>query len=251
MNNLLRLVQKIGNHEATNNFFYQKWLHTKLTAEKIAVFARNYWELTYRFPEALAALIQNIDNVYTRTEYTKTLYSEMGNGDPKRVHAVLFEDFCNDLFRNLGYENSLSMDFLKRTTPLLSQTIELIKWQRELYSKEYAVAAGAQLALEWQAYTMITQLYDGARNYIDLWPTRDKFHESCEFFYVHIGAAEKEHKNESITAALKITENGGEFSQIELGFNKHLELLASFWNAIASEMDNTNSPIICLDKIPV
>jgi pyrroloquinoline quinone (PQQ) biosynthesis protein C len=237
MNDLVYLLEKIHNHPAVNNHFYQKWMETKLAIEQIAIFVRNYWELTYRFPEALAALILNIDDTHTRTEYTKTLFSEMGHGNSKRVHAVLFEEFCKDLARYLGRENYLTIAFLKTSLILLPETTNLISWQKELYSQEHSIAAGAQLALEWQAYTMIRQLYEGARNYMDLWPNQDKFHESCEFFYVHIGPAEKEHKEESMAAAFKIIEADGQFNKIEYGFKKHLDLIASFWNAIAFEMD--------------
>jgi pyrroloquinoline quinone (PQQ) biosynthesis protein C len=238
MNGLAYLLEGIHVHKAVNNGFYQKWMGAKLTIEQIAIFARNYWELTYRFPEALATLILNIDDIHTRTEYTKTLYSEMGNGNSKRAHSVLFEKFCNDLAKYLGHENYLTMDSLKTSVFILSETTSLIARQKELYSQEHPIAAGAQLALEWQAYTMIRQLYEGARNYMGLWPSQDKFHESCEFFYVHISSAEKEHKEESITAALNIITAGGQFTKIEYGFKMHLNLIAAFWGAIAFEMDN-------------
>jgi pyrroloquinoline quinone (PQQ) biosynthesis protein C len=237
MNNLTCLLGEIHNHPAVNNKFYQKWGVAKLEIEQIAIFARNYWELTYRFPEALATLILNIDDVQTRTEYTKTLYSEMGNGNSKRVHSVLFAEFCKDLAKCLGREHYLTMSNLKTSVFILPETTTLIDWQKKAYSQKYSIAAGAQLALEWQAYTMIRLLYEGARNYKDLWPSEDEFHESCEFFYAHIGAAEKEHKEESIAGVLKIIGTGAQFSEIEYGFKKHLDLIAAFWDAIAFKMD--------------
>jgi pyrroloquinoline quinone (PQQ) biosynthesis protein C len=237
MNALAYLLEGIHDHPAVNNDFYHKWMGARLPIEKIAIFVRNYWELTYRFPEALATLILNMDDTHSRTEYTKTLYSEMGNGNSKRVHSVLFEEFCKDLAKSLGYEDYLTINSLKTKVFILPATTSLIDWQKKLYSQEHPIAAGAQLALEWQAYTMIRQLYEGARNYMDLWPNQDKFHESCEFFYVHISSAEKEHKEESIAATLNIIGSGSQFTKIEYGFKNHLNLIASFWSAIALEMD--------------
>jgi hypothetical protein len=37
-------------------------------------------------------------------------------------------------------------------------------------------------------------LYEGSRQYIDVFETLDEFHEYCEYFYVHIGEAEKDHR---------------------------------------------------------
>lgn len=236
MNNadpLSSLVNEVYTHEALNNKFYTQWMISKLSLEKIAIFARNYWELTFRFPEALASLISNFEDLELRTEYSKTLFSEMGNGNPKAVHYVLFENFCNDLAQHMGQPGYLCIDNLKKNITLLPETVAVVKGQRVLYSQNPAIATGAQLAMEWQAYTMIRQLYDGVRNYIDLWPNQDSFHESCEFFYAHIGSAEKEHKIEALNAAYKILKNGGDLLDMKHGFNHHLKLLANFWNAVS------------------
>lgn len=234
MGALIHLVESIRTHEALDNIFFQKWVASRIAVEHLAVFARNYWEVTYRFPEALALLIANISNTDARTEYTKTLYSEMGNGNIKAVHSSLFERFCVDLFRHLGVSDYLNIKKLNEKISLLPETQGLINGQIELYTAQPSVAAGAQLALEWQAYTMIRKLYDGARNYIELWPTEDDFHESCEFFYVHIGSAEKEHKKQALLATERIIDSENLFLQAKYGFEKHLHLLAKFWNGIAT-----------------
>lgn len=236
MSKLENLLNSIKKHKAIDNPFYEKWTLRKLPLDKIAIFARNYWEVTYRFPEALTTLILNIDNLVARAEYTKTLYSEMGNGVADRVHSVLFEKFCLELSEKFGKKDFLKMDNLKDDFILLPETIELIKGQKELYSSSYSISVGAQLALEWQAYTMIRQLYEGARNYMNLWEDQDEFHEACEFFYAHIGVTEKDHKLESMKAAQKIMNDGVRFEEIEYGFHAHLNLIANFWDAVARDM---------------
>lgn len=238
MNKLLQLVKNIDTHEAVNNRFFEIWVGKKIKIEQIAIFARNYWEFTYRFPESLAILILNADNISARLEYTKTLYSEMGNGHINGVHVLLFENFYKNLSSKLNIPNYLSMDSLVEDLKLLPDTSNFITGQKELYSQEYSIAVGAQLALEWQAYTMVRKLYEGARNYMDLWKNQDEFHEACEFFYVHIGEAEKNHKDESIAAAYKVITSGGDFNKLEYGFTKHLDLIAAFWNGIADEINN-------------
>ena len=236
MRELKELVKAIDKHEAVNNQFYQKWLQGQLSIEGLKIFVRNYWEWTFRFPEALAGLVANTQDITARLEYTKILYSEMGNGHLRNVHSRLFEEFCNKLSIALGKPGLLSIENLKKTVPLLDETQKINAWQKETYFNQYAIAAGAQLALEWQAYTMIRKLYEGARNYMNLWENQDEFHEACEFFYVHIGEAEKEHKEESILAANKIIEAGASFEDIKSGFCKNLELISNFWNAIAKNI---------------
>jgi pyrroloquinoline quinone (PQQ) biosynthesis protein C len=237
MNKLSNLVNTIKNHRAVNNGFYDRWMTELFSIEEVGIFARNYWELNYRFPEALAALISNIDNIVARVEYTKTLFSETGNGCVNKSHSILFEDFCSNLSKVMGNESYLKIDNLKNTTHLLPETLKLISEQKKLYSNnKYAIAAGAQLALEWQAYTMIMQLYEGARNYKHLWSDQNDFHEACEFFHVHLGEAEKAHKIESIKVTEKVIEEGGSYEDVEYGFKKHLDLIADFWEAISKNM---------------
>lgn len=236
MQELEALVKNISYHKALDNVFYNTWIANKLSLKQIGVFVRNYWEFAYRFPEALALLLINTNNVVARAEYAKTLYSEMGYGNPHKIHSVLFESFSIALSSCLGDQSFLQISSLKNEYSLLSSTQNFIDGQKKLYSGNASIAVGAQLALEWQAYTMISKLYEGARNYMRLWPNPEQFHEDCEFFYIHIGTAEKEHKKESIEAATKVIEDGGSFELVKQGYNKHLTLIAEFWEGIAIEI---------------
>ncbi len=231
MERLLKLVDTIWTHKAIDNNFYTVWLNEELNPEELAIFAINYWQWTYHFPSILAGLISSVNNINVKTEYTKTLYSEMGYGNAEKVHSTLFEVFYDSLISKKNRPD-LVLKNIKNKIALSNDTNQLIEWQRDVYSSNTSVAIGAQLALEWQAYTMIRKLYDGARNYSHLWKDPDEFHEDCEFFYVHIGAAEKEHKKESLLAAEELIEDGIKFSDIEFGFNKNLELISCFWEGM-------------------
>lgn len=237
MKELQALAESVENHPALNNKFYATWTTRKLNKDQLATFAINYLAFTNSFPKALASLIAKTDDPKIRCEYTKTLFSEMGDGNPHRIHSLLFENFYNDLVIHSGAHPAVMLPKLKETLSPLPETMEFTNGQLDLYSSNHAVAIGAQLALEWQAYTMIAKLYEGARNYISLWPNEIRFHESCEFFYAHIASAEKEHKHESLNAAQRIIELGESYQSIKVGFNQHLDLIEKFWNGIAKSLN--------------
>src|SRR5690349_13934383 len=98
------LLTDITNHSALNNEFYREWMTRKLTIDELAVFARNYGEWVKSFPDALAILLVTTDDIDAKTEYVKTLYSEMGYGNPTKVHSVLLNDFFKELVRKMGHE---------------------------------------------------------------------------------------------------------------------------------------------------
>lgn len=236
MQQLIHLIEQLPAHEALKNKFYSRWVKTSLPIESIAVFALNYWEFSKQFPTTLAQLIVNTQDVSAQVEYTKILYSELGYGKTKKAHSVLFQNFCRDLAEKMGVPGSLSLEHLK--IPLLAETIQLIEGEKNLYSQDVAIGAGAQLALECQAFNMLSMLYEGARNYADMWPSLSDFHESCEFFYIHIGSAEKDHREEALAAVENIIKSDPVLLKKAIyGFNEHLNLFANFWKAIGVEMD--------------
>lgn len=232
------LAHTVYQSGALNNRFYDLWTSSQLNLKQIAIFARNYGEFNRAFPEVLSIMIGNAANIAARTEYTKTLYSEMGCGLAEKVHSVLFEQWLLALGEKMGCAESLRWESIERDYSVLPQTRELIDGEKNLYANDSATASGAQLALEWQAYTMLRRLYDGAVQYKVLWGDEDKFHEACEYFYAHIGAVEKEHKIESLNGARQFYCGQQSLKRIEDGFFKHLMLFENFWNAIA---DNVRS----------
>jgi hypothetical protein len=71
-----------------------------------------------------------------------------------------------------------------------------------------------------------------------LWPEQDEFHEACEYFYVHIGAAEKDHKVESLRGVERYTANDGDLEAVFSGYSRHLQLIADFWDGIFAASTN-------------
>jgi pyrroloquinoline quinone (PQQ) biosynthesis protein C len=226
-----QLLQEITHHPALDNAFYREWMSRNMGIEELELFARNYGAWVRSFPDALAILIVSTDDLDAKGEYVKTLYSEMGYGNTSKAHSVLLDEFFKELARKLGEGSRLDRERLEPEAELLPSTQNLIEGEHELY-RDPLKSVGAQLALEWQAYTMLRQLYDGARNYLPLWSNPDEFHEACEYFYTHIGAAEKDHKRESLNAAKQYAVDEQSLARIIEGYNRHLELISDFWEGL-------------------
>ncbi len=233
--NLEPLLAKITTTPALENEFYQEWMSRQFGIEELQVFARNYGAWVKSFPDALAVLVVATKDSEAKTEYVKTLYSEMGYGNPTKVHSALLFSFFSELARKMGHEGKLDPEVLEETIELLPTTRDLLEGEKALYGDE-EMSFGAQLGLEWQAYTMLRKLYDGARNYMSLWSEPDQFHEACEYFYAHIGAAEKDHKDESLKAVERYAVDEHSTDKIIEGYDKHLNLIFNFWQGLHSSI---------------
>ncbi len=229
------MLSEITTTPALENDFYQEWTTRRFNIEELQAFARNYGAWVRSFPDALAILLVTTGDLEAKTEYVKTLYSEMGYGNASKVHSVLLNNFFNELARQMGQDNKLDQNLSGGNTNLLPATTALIQGEQALYA-DHEMSFGAQLALEWQAYTMLRKLYDGARNYLGLWQDPDEFHEACEYFYAHIGATEKEHKEESLHAVKRYAVNQTAVDKMTEGYQRHLELIASFWQGLHAEL---------------
>jgi pyrroloquinoline quinone (PQQ) biosynthesis protein C len=230
------LAQSVYASSALNNEFYDLWTSQPLNARQVAVFARNYGEFNRAFPEVLSVMISSTRDVYARTEYAKTLFSEMGYGVVEKAHSNLFDAWLRELGKKLGEPDTLIWENIAQNLTPLPETFALIEGEKRMYGSDNATGSGAQLALEWQAYTMLRKMYDGATLYKPLWNVDDQFHEACEYFYAHIGAAEKEHKIESLNGARQFHVDSNSRLRIERGFRTHLDLFGAFWNAIVREI---------------
>jgi pyrroloquinoline quinone (PQQ) biosynthesis protein C len=227
-NALTQLLREITNQSALENDFYRRWMSGSFSIEELEVFARNYEAWVKSFPDALATLVGATDDLDAKGEYVKTLYSEMGYGNSSKAHSVLLDHFFEELARKLGESGRLDRDRLEREIEMLPSTRDLIEGERELYA-DTNMSFGAQLALEWQAYTMLRKLYDAARNYLALRSNPHEIHDACEYFYTHIGAAEKDHKEESLNAVQRYARDEESLAWIVEGYQRHLKLISDFW----------------------
>jgi pyrroloquinoline quinone (PQQ) biosynthesis protein C len=227
-----KLVSGIHRKAALDNEFYRAWMTAALPYLQVRAFAREYRART-QFTSVMVALsVLHTEDLAARIECVKNLYSEYGGGDPRKVHLILLDRFLEDLVSRVPV--SISDIHAEAAAPTTRQFSE---GQRALFTNpDQRVVQGALLGQEHLAYSMLTRLYEGVRNYKPLWPTEDEFHEACEYFYVHIGEAEKDHKREAVISAAQVCRNDDDFAVVRDGFHAFLDLTAKYWQGVHRAM---------------
>ncbi|WP_436953747.1 iron-containing redox enzyme family protein [Streptomyces sp. SudanB182_2057] len=206
-----------------------------LTYPEVRVFAEQYLARTVNTSVMVALSVLNTSDLEARVECVKNLYSEYGNGDASKAHLVLLEGFLSDLLTRMKGAPVPAREI--REAPALDTTRAFSTGQRALFeSEDQRVVQGALLAQEHLAYSMLTRLYEGVRNYKSVYETDDDFHEACEYFYVHIGEAEKDHKVQAVKSAAAVCRDESDLAVVTQGFTRFVELTAEYWRGVASEM---------------
>jgi pyrroloquinoline quinone (PQQ) biosynthesis protein C len=223
------LARGCAEHPAVNNAFYDMWIAEELTTDEVELVAKNFYERVRRTPIRIALAFLHMKDLTARAETVENLYDEMGHGDPAKAHSVILRDFLENLLSRMrGHD--VDLDTVK--APVLPSTLRLIEESEKTFSSRYPQeVCGALLAQEWHAYPQLVSLYEGVRNYRRHYGF-EEFHEQCEFFYLHIGATEKEHKVHSLSTAAKACSSLEDIKQLEWGFTAYLDLLAENWAEI-------------------
>lgn len=237
------LARTVFDHGALSNPFYQRWLSTPMKFHEVEIFARNYWARTCRTAMMVALSLLRAKQLSARVEIVKNLYSELGCGDPAKAHSVLLQNYLLDLLSRLA-KRPYTLDELE-AGQILPSTHVFIEEQDSLYAPDglgrpSSYVLGALLAQEWLAYSMLTRLYEGARNYQHLYTNNDEFHDRCEYFYIHIAEAEKEHKIQSVTAAALECDNEEDLIGLTSGFNRFLDITENYWNGISQAIEGVH-----------
>jgi len=223
------LAEGCMSHGAVDNRFYQLWMNEALGAAAVTLVAQNFFARVNRTPIRIALAFLNMDELTARAETVENLYDEMGGGSPVRAHTHILREFLNLLLSRM---HGCPVDVSALDTPLLPSTSRLIKESEELFSSpDPRVVCGALLAQEWHAYPQLVYLYEGVRNYRKYFDLME-FHESCEYFYLHIGATEKQHKVHSLSTAARACSGARDIESLRLGFTTYLDLLSENWDEI-------------------
>lgn len=229
---VLREVQKMAatvqRHRALDNRFYKLWMREPLKAGQVEVVAVNYYMWIAPTVQRIAWAFLLMEDIEARAETAHNLLDELGNGDPEAVHVLLLRRFLDELLSKVHGRDFRLAD---ARAAVLPETRRLNEGGMKLFQHSPQVACGALLAQEWHAYTQLVNLYEGVRNYMDLFEL-DHFHEVCEYFYIHIGAAEKEHKEQSLVSAARVCRSEEDLPLLSQGFYGFLDLLAAFWEAL-------------------
>lgn len=233
------LAESVFTHKALDNEFYRRWMGGSLPLADVEVFARNYLARTTLTSRMVALSFLGTDNLRAQVEIVKDLYSEMGYGNPEKAHLALLESYLVDLLSRLA-DRPYSMDELT-ALPVLKSTRTFIHEQLRLFTDDGhnnnpRHVLGTLLAQEWLAYSMLTRLYEGARNYKHLYANNDDFHEHCEYFYIHIGDAEKDHKIQAVKAATQECTTDQHIEEVSASFNRFLIITEQYWDGIARAM---------------
>ncbi len=223
------LARGYAKHPAMRNPFYDLWMAEPLPVEQVEIVARNFYERVRRTPDRIALAFLHMTDTAARAETVENLYDEAGHGTPAKVHSVLLRGFFEILLSRL---RGCPVDFDEITAPVLPSTVRLIEHGEKIFSSPSPqVVCGALLAQEWHAYPQLVCLYEGVRNYRSYFEL-EEFHENCEYFYLHIGATEKQHKIHSLSTAARTCRTEAELADLERGFITYLDLLADNWAEI-------------------
>ncbi|MGY3847850.1 iron-containing redox enzyme family protein [Streptomyces hydrogenans] len=228
------MATPVPSREALNNEFYSRWMGGPLAHPEVRVFAEQYLACTVN-TSVMVALVLNTSDLKARVECVKDLHSEYGNGDASKAHLVLPEGFLGDLLTGIeGF--SVSAEEVGGTLAL-STTQAFSSGQRALFeSDDQRVVQGALSAQEHLAYSMLTRLHEDVREYEGVYETDDDFHGACEYFYAHIGEAEKDHKAQAVTSTAEVCRDEGDLAVVTEGFTGCVTLTAEYWRGDASEM---------------
>ncbi|MDF0676914.1 MAG: iron-containing redox enzyme family protein [Nitrospira sp.] len=215
--------QFVLEHGAINNSYLTSFCSGDLTDKALKEFAVEFYNFARFFPQVLVAQLVNTEDEQIADELTKVLYSELGDGETRRRHELLYRDFL----RSLGIDIHDAM-----TRPMLPSTRAYIEGMEKLYSDgNHARALGASFGLENMAITMwdhlipgLTQLKTARYPHMDL--TYFTFHRQLE-----------QGHEEAMKQAVQVMSGGPDFTTLaarqeqdfQEGVKAVLNYLEGFW----------------------
>ncbi|QAY82948.1 hypothetical protein [Pseudomonas arsenicoxydans] len=242
------LAESVFTHKALDNEFCQRWMGGALSFADVEVFARNYLAGTTQTFHMVALSFVGTFVLHNQADTVKNLHIKMPYGNAEKAHLALLESYLIDLLSRLA-DRPYSMDELM-ALPVLDSTRAFSREQLSLYTdgghnNNPRHVLGTLLAQEWLAYSMLTRLYEGARNYKHLYANNDEFHEHCEYFYIHIGDAEKEHKIQAVKAATQECTTDQHIEEVRASFTRFLVITEQYWAGIAHAMPSVRNRVAC------
>lgn len=233
---LSQLSRSAESHPVADNAFYRLWQSQEFELSAFDVFRANYGFRVGATVGRLSRALVTIDDVDARTKLWENLGDELGHGDPDRVHIRLFEMWSDALAKRMSGKMPHSSE---QPTLILPATHQFVDETNAMCESNPYAAAGAILAQEWHGYTQIAKIYDGFCLYKDRF-SGDEFHDCAEYFYVHLGRAEKEHRVQATAVAELVCESQSDFRRIETTFYRYLDLLNLFWTSLADDIEQNH-----------
>ena len=209
-------------HGAINNSYLDRFQGGDLTDAELKEFAIEFYSFARFFPQILVSQLVNTEDEKVAEELTKVLYSELGDGQTRNRHELLYRDFL----RSIGVEVHEAM-----SRPMLPSTRAYIEGMERLYSDgNHARALGASFGLENMAITMWDHLIPGltslkAIRYPRMDITYFTFHRELES--THEKAME--HAVTAVEGASNTGMSDGDKEDFQDGVSAVLSYLEGFW----------------------
>jgi pyrroloquinoline quinone (PQQ) biosynthesis protein C len=212
-------------HGAINNPCLDRCETGDMTDQEFHEFAVEFYNFARFFPRILAAQLVNTEDEQVADELTKVLYSELGDGETRKRHELLYRDFL----RSVGISVHDAM-----VRPMLPSTRAYIDGMEQLYSDgNHARALGASFGLENMAITMWDHLIPGlsilkSQRYPAMDMTYFTFHRQLE-------ASHEEAMAQAVAAVGGAKDDGSagmteqEKRDFRYGVNAVLNYLEGFW----------------------
>lgn len=215
--------QLVLRHGAINNPYLSRLRSGDLSDRELTEFGIEFYNFARFFPKILVSQLVNTEDEQIADELTKVLYSELGDGETRRRHELLYRDFL----RSLGIDVHDAM-----THPMLPSTRTYIEGMERLYGDDnHAKALGASFGLENMAITMWDQLIPGLMH---LKTTRHP-HMDLTYFTFH-RELEQGHEEAMKQAVQAMNSSPGlerlaarHAQDFQLGMTEVLDYLEGFW----------------------
>jgi pyrroloquinoline-quinone synthase len=215
------LDERIAASTAWENDFYRWFRKGGMSRSELKIFADQYFYYIRTFPQILAGLSHRVDIESVRAQLAKTVVSELGDGDPDRIHFRMFENALAAV--------GVSVDPIDEVTHI-PEASALVDGIRELFLNDSVHAAlGAHYTIEQTGLPMISSLYEGFRT------LEGSTIESMEYFYLHL-LVEHEHVEWITAAVAPYLDESDARADIERGAMRMTTLLGNFWAGLAREL---------------
>jgi pyrroloquinoline quinone (PQQ) biosynthesis protein C len=209
-------------HGAINNAYLTRFRAGNVSDREFREFAIEFYNFARFFPRILISQLVNTEDEQVADELTKVLYSELGDGQSRHRHELLYRDFL----RSAGVDIHDAM-----TRPMLPSTRSYIEGMERLYSDgNHTKALGASFGLENMAITMwdhlipgLTQLKNSRYPQMDI--TYFTFHRELESSHEEA----MEHAVEAVQCAAQAGLSDGDKEDFRTGVTAVLDYLEGFW----------------------
>lgn len=214
--------QLVLGHGAINNSYLDRFQTGDLSEKEFQEFAVEFYNFARFFPQILVSQLVNTEDEDVADELTKVLYSELGDGQTRHRHELLYRDFL----RSIGIDVHEAM-----TRPMLPSTRAYIEGMEQLYRDgNHAKALGASFGLENMAITMWDHLIPGLAHlkhtrYPRMDVTYFTFHRQLEATHEEAMA----HAVEAVQDTNKAGMSDRDKEHFRYGVNAVLDYLKGFW----------------------